>query len=393
MAGRSFELPDVLPYRCFVAHSRQVLKADEYKGFFREMLAGVEETTAPFGLMEVHGDGTGVIQAHRVMEGSLAKRLRGCARVLGVSAASVFHVAWASVLSRASGREDPVFGTVVFGRMHGSEGVERVMGPFINTLPVRIGLSGVSVEECVRATHRLLAQLLLHEHAPLALAQRCSGVAAPMPLFSALLNYRYGQPAEASTALAWEGIESLGAQEHTNYPFVLFVDDLGEGFVLKAQTSVAIQARRVCDYMHTILKHLVDALEMAPDTAVNRIEVLPHAERRRLLVEWNDTRSPFPDRRLHQLVEAQVDRSPEAIALAGIGGFIGVVLGVGLILTTKVLLPLLPTSGFLSAFDPVLSTGPIAVAFGISLAIGLIAGGYPAWRAAQLNPIEALRYE
>ena len=83
----------------------------------------------------------------------------------------------------------------------------------------------------------------------------------------------------------------------------------------------------------------------------------------------------------------------EAIALAGLGGLIGVALGVGLILATKALLPLLPTSGFLSSFDPVLAAGPVAVAFAISLAIGLVAGGYPAWRAAQLNPIEALRYE
>jgi putative ABC transport system permease protein len=83
----------------------------------------------------------------------------------------------------------------------------------------------------------------------------------------------------------------------------------------------------------------------------------------------------------------------EAIALAGLGGLIGVILGVGLILVTKALLPLVPTSGFLSSFDPVLAAPPIAVAFVISLAIGLVAGGYPAWRAAQLNPIEALRYE
>jgi len=39
------------------------------------------------------------------------------------------------------------------------------------------------VEASVRQTHSLLAELLRHEHAPLALAQRCSGVAAPLPLF------------------------------------------------------------------------------------------------------------------------------------------------------------------------------------------------------------------
>ena len=83
----------------------------------------------------------------------------------------------------------------------------------------------------------------------------------------------------------------------------------------------------------------------------------------------------------------------EAITLAGLGGLIGVIIGVGLIVATKLLIPLLGASGFLSSFSPVLSAAPIAVAFVISLVIGLVAGGYPAWRAAQLNPIDALRYE
>jgi putative ABC transport system permease protein len=83
----------------------------------------------------------------------------------------------------------------------------------------------------------------------------------------------------------------------------------------------------------------------------------------------------------------------EAIALAGLGGLLGVVLGVGLIVASKAAVPLLGTSGFLSSFDPVLSAPPVVVAFMISLSIGLIAGSYPAWRAARLTPIEALRYE
>jgi putative ABC transport system permease protein len=83
----------------------------------------------------------------------------------------------------------------------------------------------------------------------------------------------------------------------------------------------------------------------------------------------------------------------EAVALAGMGGAVGVVFGVGLILATKAIVPHLDTKGFLSTFDPVLAAGPIVVAFTISLAIGLLAGGYPAWRAARLEPIEALRYE
>jgi putative ABC transport system permease protein len=83
----------------------------------------------------------------------------------------------------------------------------------------------------------------------------------------------------------------------------------------------------------------------------------------------------------------------EALTVAGMGGLIGVALSVGMILLLKAVLANAGGVGFLSSFDPVLSLPPIAVAFGISLAIGLVAGGYPAWRAARLEPIEALRFE
>ncbi len=84
----------------------------------------------------------------------------------------------------------------------------------------------------------------------------------------------------------------------------------------------------------------------------------------------------------------------EAVTLAGIGGLFGVGLGVASIFGMRLAAPLLDKSGgVLSHFYPDLTAPPIAVAFGISLLIGVLAGGYPAWRAAQLKPIEALRYE
>jgi amino acid adenylation domain-containing protein len=312
-----------LSFRNLVAQARQGRKRVEDEAFFREMLASVDEPTAPFGLLEVQGDGSEIKEARTGLEAILARRLREQARALGVSAASLCHVAWARVLGRISGREDVVFGTVLLGRMGGGEGVGRALGLFINTLPIRVRVGRESVERSVRRTHELLAELVRHEHASLALAQRCSGVASPTPLFSSLLNYRHSrrEAEPSSDAMAWAGIEVLESGDRTDYPLGVIVDDLGNGFRLTAQAIRPIEPGRICDYMMTALEQLVEALERAPETEVRALEVLPEAERRQLLEEWNETQAEYPmaesrqERCVHELFEEQAEERPEAIAL------------------------------------------------------------------------------
>src|SRR5262249_8545607 len=155
-----------------------------------------------------------------------------------------------------------------------------------------IGAQGVA--ESVRATHQRLTELLRHEHASLALAQRCSGVAAPTPLFSALLNYRHTQVVEGEAAHTWDGMEGLGGEERTNYPLTVSIDDLGQSFVLTAQVDQSIGAQRLCDYLHTALERLITALEQTPQRASEAIDILPPQERQQLLLDWNSTERPYP---------------------------------------------------------------------------------------------------
>ncbi|MGC1783763.1 MAG: condensation domain-containing protein, partial [Acidobacteriaceae bacterium] len=259
LLGEIEQLPRPLPFRNLVAQARLGISRQEHELFFRQMLGDVDEPTAPFGLLDVQGDGGEIAEARLEVQPQLARSLRDAARRLGVSAASLCHLAWAQVLARLAGRQDVVFGTVLFGRMQGGEGSDQAMGPFINTLPIRIRIGEDGAEASARHTHARLAELLRHEHASLALAQRCSAVPAPAPLFSALLNYRH-TPAPAETSSAWDGIRMLRGEERTNYPLTFSVDDLGDGFTLIAQVHASIQAMRVCQFMHTALQALATAL-------------------------------------------------------------------------------------------------------------------------------------
>ena len=317
LLGEAGHLPAPLAFRNFVARARLGVSREEHEAFFHQLLGDVDEATTPFGLMDVHGDGSGIGEARRTVDASVAKRLRERARTLGVSAASLYHLAFAQVLARVSRRDDVVFGTVLLGRLQGGEGAERMLGPFINTLPVRIRVGDESAQESVRHVHTQLTQLLRHEHAPLALAQRGSAVAAPAPLFTAVLNYRHSPEVQApAERQAPSGIEYLSGEDRTNYPFTLSVSDLGEGFVLIAQVQSPIDPQRICAFMHTALERLVTALESASGTPLSSLDVLPEAERRQLLPEGNQTPASYrSDKCLHELLEAQVAKHPEAIAV------------------------------------------------------------------------------
>lgn len=74
----------------------------------------------------------------------------------------------------------------------------------------------------------------------------------------------------------------------------------------------------------------------------------------------------------------------EAVALSCIGGVIGIVIGGGISIIMTTIFPALPTS---------VSLWSASLAFGFSAMVGVFFGVYPAKKAAELNPIEALRYE
>ncbi|WP_189269753.1 non-ribosomal peptide synthetase, partial [Streptomyces fuscichromogenes] len=315
MAGRGDELPAPLPFREFVAQARLGVSRREHEEYFAELLGDVTEPTLPFGLADVHGDGTGARRARVMVDAGLAERVRERARGLGTSPATLFHVAWARVLASLSGRSDVVFGTVLLGRMNAGAGAERIPGPFMNTLPVRLDTAAHDVADAVTAMRSQLAGLLMHEHAPLALAQKTSGVPTSAPLFTSLFNYRHGRRRADRPAADLAGVELVYDTELTNYPLAVSVDDTKSAFGITADAAAPGDPELVCGMLLAAIENLVEGLEGDLRTPLRELEVLPAASRELVVEGWNDTAVPVAEVSWPVLFGERVAGDPGAVAV------------------------------------------------------------------------------
>lgn len=314
--GRMDKLPLSVPYRNFIAQLR-MHSSEEDEIYFRQRLGDVTETTAPFGVLDVKSIGE-IREENFTLPQNLAKKIREQAKKYGVSPAALFHLAWAHVLAQCCGKEDVVFGTVLTGRMQGSTGVERTIGMFINTLPVRMKIGGLTAQQAIVETHKNLTELLVHEQTSLTLALRCSGIDKTMPLFTTILNYRHIQNTEL---LAYEenleGLRTIiGGEERSNYPITFSVNDFGDLFGFTVQCVTEISPSIFIGWVYSTIESLVAALISVSNKQIRTISILPEEEYKQLIFGWSSCSTGQPENCvIHQSFEAQTIKTPDAIAV------------------------------------------------------------------------------
>ncbi|MDR6710987.1 arthrofactin-type cyclic lipopeptide synthetase A [Pseudomonas hunanensis] len=314
MHGRSEQLPVSVPYREYVALSTAADRQARHDAYFRDQLAAVEAPAPIPGLGGERVDDGDLQTLSHSLAAALTEQLREHVRQQGVSLASLFHLAWAQVLGALCGRDEVTLGTVLLGRAMAGRGAERALGMFINSLPLRVKLARRSVAQGLGETHTSLAGLLAHEDAPLLLAQRCSGLPTGTPLFHSLINFRSGALLETEVL---PGVQLVEASEVLSHALVLTVDDHQHGIQVAVRAPRAIGAERVMDYLSTALSQLNDALSQGGGKPLEALCSVPANELQRLLGDFNpdaDRQSPL-EQTLPALFEAQVRRTPEAIAL------------------------------------------------------------------------------
>ncbi|MFE6173183.1 amino acid adenylation domain-containing protein [Streptomyces sp. NPDC056464] len=190
----------------------------------------------------------------------------------GVTVNTVAQTAWALVLARLTGAEDLVFGAVVSGRPHDLPGVERMVGLFINTLPVRIRLrSEEGVDELLARVQREQLRLAPYHHIRLSEVQRAAGAGELFDTVLAFENFpRTEGPAPA--------VELVETRDATHYPVTVAVV-AGERMLLRIGCRRGLSAATV----GARLVHAFEALTSARGMPAARLDVLPPQERRQLL--------------------------------------------------------------------------------------------------------------
>jgi amino acid adenylation domain-containing protein len=321
VAGKDSGLePLPIQYADFAAWQRECLAGEslqEHLGYWRHKFR-----TVPPALDLPLDHSRPAVESGRGarIRGTLGAELTAALKELAIrEKATVFMVLLAGlkvVLHRYSGQADIVVGTPIAGRTR--EELEGLIGFFVNTLALRTDLSGdPSFLELLARVRETALDAFTHQELPfgklveaLALPREVNRTALFQVLF-VMQNFAAPVLQFADLQVAPIDLESGAAQ----FDLTLFARPSGQvlGLELEYNSDLFTEAR-----MRSLLDHLSVLLQAAvrrPQDRISELSLLTDAARRQLLVEWNQTSSPFPQECcVHHLFETQAARSPQAVA-------------------------------------------------------------------------------
>ena len=247
--------------------------------------------------------------------------LADVARRHGVTAFMVTHAAVAMLLTRLGAGVDVPIGTVVTGRA--GEALRELIGPLENTLVLRTDTSGdPAFGELLSRVRDTDLAAFAHQDLPfgrLAEALNPAGSPAHHPLFQVMLTA--GARDGGRAVLALPGLECTVVPVLAGPVGTDLVFDLGEtDGAGELRFAADVFDRATAESIAARLVRVLEAVAADPEVRVSQVDVLAPEERRLIVGPWNDTALAVPSWTLPELVEAQVRRTPGAVALAGPGG-------------------------------------------------------------------------
>ena len=310
------ELEKPRPYKDYIAWLRKQDPAAT-EGFWRETLKGFSVPTAL--VVERPGDGeAGYSEIGVRLSEPVTAKLNALARQSELTLNLVVQGAWAILLSRYSGEQDVLFGATASGRPVDLSGVESMVGLFINTLPARVRIA--SEDRVIPWLKKLQEEQLdvrQHEYTPLVEVQGWSEIPRGQSLFESLFIFEnYPVSAVVREPAGGLQVEDVKVSENTNYPLIA-VSAPGPELLVKIGYDHKRFDEATIERMLGHFQNVLEGIARNSEQRVVDVQLLTDEERVQMLHDWNDTRTTYTrDSCVHEVFEAQVERTPDSIAVS-----------------------------------------------------------------------------
>ncbi|MCP4148758.1 MAG: amino acid adenylation domain-containing protein, partial [bacterium] len=324
---QTIQLEPVTPYREYI---RWLEKQDNEEAleFWRDYLEGYEQTAELPKAKKINA-GDKLNEEYRQanqeweIETLETTRLIEIAKENGTTLNLVLQALWGLLLMEYNNSEDVVFGAVVSGRPAAIEGIEKMVGLFINTVPVRVTTGdeqGREYIQILKKLHAKTAQANAYEYQSLAEIQANSHL--KRNLFDHIMVFEnYPVAEEMKQATREQGstfeIKTSEVREQTNYSFNIIIVP-GKSIRIKYLYNAALYDNLYVENFRTHFRELIKQVVENPYLRLDELQILTENEKKQILYEFNDTAAEYHrDKTLHQLFQEQVEKTPDNIGIVG----------------------------------------------------------------------------
>ncbi len=317
--GGELYLKPCPPYKNFIAWLKKQ-NLQEAEKFWKKRLNGFK-TPTQLWITKSPADAQNRSQSFNDYIGKISSELtlelKSFAKEYQLTINTLIQGIWALMISKYSGEDDVLFGTTVSGRRE-PEDVDKMVGLFINTLPVRFQINkDDSIISWLKKNQYEQVETIQYDFSPLVQIHQWSEVPNDQPLFDQILvfeNYPIDDYFSSKERIV--GIESIDSVERTNYSLTVIVSPDKELEVKCIYDKNKFEQKTIENliiHFQTILEGIIKN----PTLLIKQLQILSCAEHNKILVEWNQTRTEFPyNKCLHQLFQEQARRTPNSIAVA-----------------------------------------------------------------------------
>ncbi len=312
-----FELQETIPYGDYI---KWLEEQDWQAGakHFEEYLEGYEEKVEVprFCISEDTGSYQREEKVFEISE-ELTNKLIQLANKNNVTVNTVLQCIWGIILGRYNNTGDVVFGTIFSGRNAGLIGIDRTVGLFINTLPIRIKLkASTSISDLLKTVQNEALENEKYSYMNLAEIQALS------KLNKDLIDHVFAFENYAMDNGILENDEDLGfkikdirALEQTNYNFNIVVYP-GKKLKIQLIYNGNLYCKTIMDNIELHLKAAAEQIAEDDSREINKIDILSEMERNILLYKFNETKTDYPSgKTIHELFNEQAEKTPDNIAI------------------------------------------------------------------------------